>query len=85
MRKSTGTAFLLWALCFFGAAGIHRFYTGRYVTGTIWLLTWGLLGVGQFIDLFLIDGMVDDANRRELLREAQYRWVRDSLSRPTAV
>ena len=85
MRKSTGTGFLLWALCFLGAAGIPRLYPGRYVTRTIWLLTFGLLGVGQFIDLFLIEGMVHDANRRELLREAQYRWFRDSLTRPAAV
>ena len=84
MRKSTGTAFLLWAVCFLGAAGIHRFYTRRYVTGVIWLLTFGLLGIGQFIDLFLIDGMVRDANRDEMLREAEARWVRDSLLRPQA-
>ena len=84
MRKSTGTAFLLWALCFLGPAGLHRFYTRRYVTGVIWLLTWGLLGIGSFIDLFLIDGMVRDANREEMLREAEQRWVRDSLLRPQA-
>ena len=84
MRKSSGTALLLWALCFFGAAGIHRFYTRRYVTGVIWLLTFGLLGIGQFIDLFLIDGMVRDANREEALREAELRWFRESLTPPAA-
>ena len=85
MSKSTGTAFLLWALCFLGAAGVHRFYTRRYVTGVIWLLTFGLLGIGQFIDLFLIEGLVRDANDDEALRQAERRWVRDSLSRPAAV
>jgi TM2 domain-containing membrane protein YozV len=81
MRKSSGTAFLLWALCFVGAAGIHRIYARRYVTGVLWLFTFGLLGIGQFIDLFLIDGMVRDVNQEEALREAQWRWFRDSLTR----
>ena len=84
MRKSTGMAFLLWAACFVGAAGLHRFYTRRYVTGVVWLLTFGLLGIGQFIDLFLIDGLVRDVNREEALREAHDRWVRASLTGPVA-
>jgi TM2 domain-containing membrane protein YozV len=61
--RSVGMAYLLWALCIVGVAGIHRFYTGRYVTGVIWLLTWGLLGIGLLIDLFLIPGMVESKNR----------------------
>ena len=55
---SSGTAFLLWLSCFLGFCGIHRFYLGRPISGTIYLLTFGLLGVGQFIDLFLMRGMV---------------------------
>lgn len=61
--RSTGTAYLLWFTCFIGVCGIHRFYTGRVVTGVIWLLTGGLLLIGQIIDLFLIPGMVESANR----------------------
>lgn len=63
---SSGTAFLLWLSCFFGFCGIHRFYLGKPVSGTIYLLTFGLLGVGQFIDLFLMRGMVRDENLRAL-------------------
>lgn len=63
--KSSGWAFLFWFGCFFGLAGLHRFYLGRYVTGVIWLLTWGLFGIGQFIDLFLINGMVREENGRD--------------------
>jgi TM2 domain-containing membrane protein YozV len=47
-----------------GFCGIHRFYVGRPITGIIWFLTAGLLFIGQFIDLFLIPGMVDSANQR---------------------
>ena len=57
MHKSSGIAFLLWLACLVGLCGLHRFYLGRYVTGVIWLLTFGLLGVGQIVDLFLINGM----------------------------
>lgn len=60
--KESGWAFLFWAACFVGVAGLHRFYLRRYVTGVIWLVTWGLFGIGQFIDLFLINGMVRDEN-----------------------
>ena len=61
--RSVGMAYLLWALCIVGVAGIHPFYAGRYITGVIWLLTWGLLGIGLLIDLFLIPGMVESKNR----------------------
>ena len=46
--------YLLWI---FGFTGAHRFYYGKPVTGAIWFFTAGLLGVGWFIDLFLIPGM----------------------------
>ncbi len=39
--------YLLWI---FGFTGAHRFYFGRPVTGTIWLLTGGLVGVGWIVD-----------------------------------
>ena len=61
---SPGMAYLLWLLCFVGFCGIHRFYLGKPITGLIWLFTGGLLLVGQVIDLFLIPGMVETANRR---------------------
>ena len=51
-----GIAYLLWLLCFAGLCGAHRFYSGRWVTGLIWIFTGGLLLIGQIIDLFLIPG-----------------------------
>lgn len=58
------TAFLLWLACLFGACGIHRFYLGKHGTGLLYLLTFGLFGVGQVLDLFWMRDMVDLANFR---------------------
>ena len=55
-QQSAPVAYLLWLLCFLGLCGVHRFYTGRWVTGIIWLLTGGVFLIGQIIDLFLIPG-----------------------------
>lgn len=60
--RSTFMAYLLWCLIFVGLGGVHRIYAGKVITGLIWLLTGGLLLVGQIIDLFLIPGMIDHAN-----------------------
>ena len=56
---SKTVGYLLWI---FGFTGAHRFYYGRPVTGTIWLLTFGLLGIGWLIDLFLIPLMDREAD-----------------------
>jgi TM2 domain-containing membrane protein YozV len=59
--------YLLW---FFGFTGSHRFYYGKPVTGTIWFCTFGLLGIGWLVDLFLIPSMDRQADRR--YREGRY-------------
>ncbi len=52
-------------LCWlFGFTGSHRFYYGKQISGTIWFFTFGLLGIGWLIDLFLIPGMNAQAERR---------------------
>lgn len=66
-RVNYSTAYLLWALSIFGVCGIHRLYTGRILSGVIYLFTLGIAGFGQIIDLFLIPGMVDRRNQ-ELLQ-----------------
>ena len=41
--------YLLWI---FGFLGAHRFYFGRPISGTVYLFTFGLLGIGWIVDLF---------------------------------
>ncbi len=58
---STAIGYVLWI---FGFLGAHRFYFGRPVSGTIWMFTFGLFGIGWFVDLFLIPGMDASADRK---------------------
>lgn len=53
--------YLLWI---FGFTGAHRFYYGKPITGTLWFFTFGLLGIGWLVDLFLIPGMDKQADLR---------------------
>jgi len=62
--NNIGTSYLLWLGCVFQLHGMHRFYNKKYATGLLWLCTFGLFGVGQFIDLFLMPKMVDEHNLR---------------------
>ena len=65
-------SYLLWLLGGLGVLGLHRFYLGRWVTGLLWLLTGGLMGIGAIIDLFLIPSMVRIENlSRHLLSHGQ--------------
>ncbi|MGF1601175.1 MAG: TM2 domain-containing protein [Thermosynechococcaceae cyanobacterium] len=59
---NNGTAYLLWLACFFGLSGIQRFYTGKPVSGILYLFTLGFFGIGQLLDLVLIPSMVDEKN-----------------------
>jgi len=63
----TNTAYGMWLACFFGAFGLHRFYVGKTGTGILYLLTFGLLGVGQFVDVLRMRKMVDEANEQYYL------------------
>ena len=69
-RYSTGTAFFLWLLCICGLSGVHRLYLGKTGTGILYLLTWGLFGIGQFIDLVRLRSLVADENLKHQALEA---------------
>ena len=60
VRKKLSMAYVLWAAGFFGFAGLHRIYMGRPISGVLWLMTLGLCGVGQLIDLMFMPRMIED-------------------------
>ena len=64
--KSTDShsVFIGYILWIFGFTGSHRFYFGKPISGTIWLCTAGLLGIGWLLDLFFIPGMQRTAERK---------------------
>jgi TM2 domain-containing membrane protein YozV len=58
---SKAVGYLLWIVGFTGA---HRFYYGKPLTGILWFFTFGLLGIGWLVDLFLIPTMDREADYR---------------------
>lgn len=58
---SLGVGYILWI---FGFTGSHRFYFGRPISGTIYFATFGLLGVGWLVDLFLMQSLQRSAERK---------------------
>lgn len=50
--RSNLTALLL--CIFLGWLGFHRFYTGKVISGIVYMLTFGLFGLGILYDLILI-------------------------------
>jgi len=51
-------------LTFLGLFGIHRFYMGKWVTGILYLLTGGILGLGYLYDLWTLNDQVMLINSR---------------------
>ena len=71
---SLAIGYLAWV---FGFLGLHRFYYGKPITGTIWFFTLGLLGIGWLIDAFLIPSMDARADRRYVPGHIDYNiaWI----------
>lgn len=53
-NKNKVVAIFLLLLNIIGVAGIHRFYVGKTKTGILYLLTFGIFGLGSLYDLILI-------------------------------
>ena len=63
-REETHSLVVGYILWIFGFTGAHRFYFGKPISGTIWLLTLGLRGIGWLIDLFLMPSLERQAELR---------------------
>ncbi len=62
MGKSKGVSYFLWLFSLIGICGLNRFYIGKFGTGLLFLLTFGLFGIGIIYDLFTIPSQVDKRN-----------------------
>jgi len=61
--------YILWI---FGFTGSDRFYYGKPISGTIYFFTFGLLGIGWILDLFLIPSMAREADLRFVQGKIDY-------------
>ncbi len=86
MRQTHSTA-VGYLLLLFGFTGAHRFYFGKTFTGLLWLCTGGLLGIGWFIDLFLIPRMDAQAEHRYASGSHDYTvaWVLQTFLGPLGI
>ncbi|MBZ0116290.1 MAG: TM2 domain-containing protein [Sandaracinaceae bacterium] len=49
---------------YLGVLGLHRMYLGKWVSGVVWLLTGGLIGVGYIYDYLTLNEQVSLANEK---------------------
>ncbi len=84
---NTHSLFIGYILWIFGFTGAHRFYFGKPVSGVIWFFTFGLLGIGWLIDVFLIPGMDRQADAR--FRSGRYdytvAWILQTFLGPLGI
>ncbi len=62
--KSAGAAYFFMLFTLVGLAGMQHFYLGKFGRGFLWLLTWGLFGIGTFVDVFTLRSQTKTINAR---------------------
>ena len=50
-------------LTFLGLFGVHRMYMGKWLTGILYLLTFGLVGIGWLYDYWTLNDQISIVNR----------------------
>ncbi|WP_280547833.1 MULTISPECIES: TM2 domain-containing protein [unclassified Halomonas] len=56
---------LAWLLLtFLGVFGLHRFYLGKWLTGLLYLLTFGLFGLGVLYDFWTLNDQISVRHAR---------------------
>lgn len=67
-QRDKTTAIILCVIGFIGVAGLHRFYTGKILSGVLYLLTGGWCGIGTIVDLVMLGaGTFKDENGNPLM------------------
>ena len=51
-------------LTFLGILGVHRMYMGKWITGIIYLLTGGLVGIGYIYDYWTLNDQITMLHNR---------------------
>lgn len=64
LQNNTHSLLMGYLMWIFGFMGAHRFYYGKPVSATLYFFTFGLLGVGWLVDIFLIPKMDEQADLR---------------------
>ena len=62
--KEVGIAYALMLFSLVGVCGVQHFYLGKVGRGIVWLLTFGLLGIGLVIDVATLPQQVKNINAR---------------------
>ena len=63
-NNETHSALMGYILWIAGFTGSERFYYGKPISGTVYFFTFGILGIGWLLDLFLIPSMAREADFR---------------------
>ena len=65
IRFTSGTInySIAWVLLtFLGFFGVHRMYIGKWITGLLYLVTGGLLGLGVLYDFWTLNDQISEVN-----------------------